>query len=185
MCRVHLRYWQIRLQRLRHDRDTSALRALAQEILLEIPDLVSHEVVHWAVLHQVCAAALILVDSKSPAESGDSTGPDLVGQAELYLLHAAPGASIATKSLEAIARARSDAQRSSALATTISMTPATAATAPAPIPFEATEHGPSANNEFPWILDPETFPAPAFGLEGLDSAAATYPHLGLDLRWMQ
>lgn len=185
MCRIHSRYWQIRLQRLRHDRDTFALRTLAQEILLEIPDLVSHELVHWAVLHQVCAAALILVGSGPPGGSDDTAGSDLVGQAELYLLHAAPGASIATKSLEAIARARSDAQGCASNTAATDSNPTTAATAPAPLVFEPAEQGPSANSEFPWILDPETFPAPGFGLESLDSAAATFPYMGLDSQWMQ
>lgn len=113
MCRVHLHYWQLRLQRLRPGAETAVLVALAEGVLREIPTLATYEVRHWAILHQVCAAALVLIGtwrcgtgSRAPTDASRQ----LVELAKSFLLASSAANSIAGKSLEAICQAQLDAQ---------------------------------------------------------------------------
>lgn len=110
MCRVHLEYWTLRLQRLRPGAETAVLVSHAEGILNEIPTLATHEVRHWAILHQVCAAALVIIGTWRSRTPPAESSRQLVELAESFLLDSAAVNSIARKSLEAIRQARLDAQ---------------------------------------------------------------------------
>ncbi|GAA5977303.1 hypothetical protein JCM10908_004930 [Rhodotorula pacifica] len=111
ICKVHLAYWRLRLERLRPSVSAASLVVLAKSILQELPTLLTYEIRHWAVLHQVCAGALVLIGSWQTEPAGSANvGHELVDLAESFLLAASPANSIARKSLEAIRNARAGVQ---------------------------------------------------------------------------
>lgn len=106
MCRVHVCYWKLRLLRLRPAQTDVAQLSLARGILREVPALASLEITHWAILHQICAAALVLIGSWRHDHAESRPDEELITLAESFFLGAAAANSIAVKSLEAIAKAR-------------------------------------------------------------------------------
>ncbi|KAG0655832.1 hypothetical protein C6P46_000684 [Rhodotorula mucilaginosa] len=89
---------------------TAVLVSHAESILREIPTLATHEVRHWAILHQVCAAALVIIGTWRSKTAPTEASRQLVELAESCLLDSAAANSIARKSLEAIRQAGLDAQ---------------------------------------------------------------------------
>lgn len=174
MCRVHLDYWTLRLQRLRPSAETAALVSHAEGILREIPTLSTHEVRHWAILHQVCAAALVIIGTWRSRTPPAESSRQLVELAESFLLDSAAVNSIARKSLEAIRQARLDAQdaqqnRAAVLSGTQGHPPGASSSPVAfPAAIDALLAGQSPTTGFPWMAEPiETFEGLALGLEGL------------------
>ncbi|GAA5873746.1 hypothetical protein JCM3774_000158 [Rhodotorula dairenensis] len=181
MCRVHLYYWQLRLQRLRPGAETAVLVALAEGVLREIPTLAAYEVRHWAILHQVCAAALVLIGTwrcETGALAPTDAGRQLVELAESFLLDSSAANSIAEKSLEAIRQARLAGEPNARQNRTDDLDRpqerligASAAPVAFPAAIDALLAGQSPTTGFPWMAEPvEMFEGLVLGLEGLPSS---------------
>ncbi|BGO89511.1 hypothetical protein NBRC10512_003972 [Rhodotorula toruloides] len=108
--RVTTSYWILRLLRQPSDPRSPETLETARIMLREVPTLQEHEGHHWMILHQICAAALVICGIASDNATDDASGTPaadarLLDAAEGYFV-AASHNSIAQKSLALIQQMR-------------------------------------------------------------------------------
>ncbi|BGO97620.1 C6 transcription factor [Rhodotorula toruloides] len=108
--RVTTSYWILRLVRLPSDPRSPETLETARVMLREVPTLQEHEGHHWMMLHQVCAAALVICgtggdDATNGLSETQASNARLLDAAEGYFV-AASHNSIAQKSLALIQQMR-------------------------------------------------------------------------------